>query len=117
MITFIKKILILISALTIAAITMVAVFAIINQLSDSALLRQIALVQPGVKLDSIKGQLDKEMGVVTNPDEMVRLGSVKDRSFCEGKKLHRIPVGRTGGELSVYTDQNDTVVYVTWLQE
>jgi len=95
----------------------VAAFSMLQWISDETLLDRIALIQPGMKLESIKSQLGKDAGVITDPDYMIHLGAVKDRGFCEGKKLHRFAVNMTGGEVSVYTDQNDVVVYVSWLQE
>lgn len=46
---------------------------------------------------------------------MLNIGSIKDRSFCEGKKLFWFAGGLPPARaLEVYTDTNNIVVYVTW---
>jgi hypothetical protein len=69
----------------------IVAYFILSQRSDEVLLERIALVQPGMKLDSIKNRLGDEFQVVTDPDYMIHIGRIQDRSFCEGKKASSFP--------------------------
>ena len=83
--------------------------------SSNELLRKIKLVQPGMNLEQVKGQLGHQIYGLSRVDEITHYGPIKDEAFCERKKLFIF----AGGELSstaldVYTDEKETIVYVDW---
>lgn len=83
--------------------------------SREELLKKLAMAKPGVRISAISRQLGRPMGEYSNTDEMLAWGTVKDRSFCQDKKLLRFyastPPCRA---LDVYADANGVVVYATW---
>lgn len=83
--------------------------------SSNELLDKIALVQPGMNLNSVKAKLGQQMYDMTDPEQIEHLGSVKDPSFYKGKKLYWFEGSKWPARaLEVYTDKNDIVVYVSW---
>lgn len=83
--------------------------------SREELLEKLALAKPGVPISAISKQLGPPMGEYSNTDEVLAWGTVKDRSFCQNKRLLRFyastPPCRA---LDVYTDATGVVVYATW---
>jgi len=83
--------------------------------ASNVLLERLALLQPGNDISTVKEKLGQLIYEKTNMDEIVSFGSVKDESFCRGKKLFwfaaPLPPARA---IEVYTDANNKVVYVTW---
>ncbi len=83
--------------------------------SQEELLQKLAMARPGVRLSEIRARLGPPMGEYTNPDDVLAWGCVKEKAFCENKKLYRFyastPPCRT---VDVYTDANDIIVHATW---
>jgi hypothetical protein len=59
--------------------------SILELRSSDELLRKIALIQPGVNLDSVKEQLGHQMYSFSDADTMRHYGSIKDPAFYQGK--------------------------------
>lgn len=80
------------------------------------LLGKLALAKPGVHLSEIRGRLGRPMAEYTNSDDVLAWGPIKEKAFCENKKLVRFyastPPCRT---VDVYTDANDVIVHATWM--
>jgi hypothetical protein len=83
--------------------------------ASNVLLERMTLLQPGININTVQNQLGQLMYEKTNFEEIVSFGSVKDESFCRGKKLFwfaaPLPPARA---IEVYTDANNIVAYVTW---
>ncbi|MEN6337638.1 MAG: hypothetical protein ABFE01_25575 [Phycisphaerales bacterium] len=83
--------------------------------SREELLQALALAKPGVPVVEIHNRMGQPMGEWSNPDDMLSWGTVKERSFCEGKRLLRFYVSTPPCRaMDVYTDLNGVIVYVTW---
>lgn len=96
-------------------VPIVAIQSTFEARGSSLLLRKIALVKPGVKLDSLRPQLGRQVRVFEKKEELLLYGSVKNESFCEGKKLFVfLVVIMPYRTLDIYTDKGNNVVYVTW---
>ena len=99
----------------IGIVVVVASFAFCQLCASNLLLQKIKLVPPGVQLQSVTNQLGLMLYEFTDLDVIIQRGSIKDRRFCQDKKLFwfatPLPPSRA---LEVYTDTNDVVVYVTW---
>jgi hypothetical protein len=93
----------------------IASFSLLELRASNTLLAKCALLRPGMNLSTVTSQLGQMMYEKTNLEEIVAFGSIKDASFCRGKKLFwfyaSTPPCRA---LEVYTDTNNIVVYVTW---
>ena len=97
------------------SITLVAIYSTVALRASDSLLEKMALLHPGMKLESIKAQLGQQMYEYSDSDIMLSRGSIKDRDFCHDKKLYWfVGGGPPWTVLEVYTDQKDTVIYVTW---
>lgn len=85
--------------------------------SSNELLRKLVLAKPGIHISEIREQVGPLMGEFTGIEDILEWGSIKDESFCKGKKLFRFyattPPCRA---IEVYTDTNDVIVYATWRQ-
>ena len=83
--------------------------------ASNVLLAKCALLRPGMNLCTVTNQLGHMMYERTTVEDVVEFGSIKDESFCRGKKLFwfyaSTPPCRV---VEVYTDTNNIVVYVTW---
>ena len=96
-------------------VTVVAGWLMLERCSSNKLLQKLSLAKPGAHLSEIREQIGRPMGEFTNIEDILEWGSIKDESFCRGKKLFRFyattPPCR---EIEVYTDANDVIVYATW---
>jgi len=85
--------------------------------SSKELLGKLALARPGVHLSEISDRLGPQMRECSSVADVLIWGSVKDETFCRGKKLSwfyaTTPPCRV---IEVYTDANDVIVYATWQQ-
>ncbi|MBP7049834.1 MAG: hypothetical protein KBE65_02355 [Phycisphaerae bacterium] len=79
-------------------------------------LDQLALAKPGVRLAEISDRLGPLMLECSETEDVLHWGTIKDRAFCNGKKLLRYyattPPCRA---IDVYTDPNGTIVHATWV--
>jgi len=83
--------------------------------SREELLQALALAKPGIRIAEIHNRMGRPMGEWSDADDVLVWGTVKERSFCEGKRLVRFYVSTPPCRaLDVYTDTNDIVVYATW---
>ena len=110
------KILTLTISLIITAVSLAAAAICMLQLrASNAILDKISLAQPGTYLPAITNQLGQFMYEITDPEDMVRHGGVKDMTYCAGKKLSTFyastPPCRT---IDVYTDTNNIIILTTW---
>jgi hypothetical protein len=93
-------------------------FLLIELRASNQLLRKLALAKPGIRLSQISGQLGPQMREFNDVKNLLEWGTVKDESFCKGKKLSRFyAVTPPCRSIDVYTDANDVIVYATWIQE
>jgi hypothetical protein len=116
-----KKIITIIIILILAAIASVSVcvagLVMIERQADKTLLKKLTLAKPGVHLSQIKEQLGTQMFERSKIEEVMEWGSVKDESFCNGKKIFWFyAVTPPCRAIEVYTDMNDVVVFSTWRQ-
>ena len=85
--------------------------------SSNELLCKLALAKPGIHVSEISEQLGTPMRELNDVKDILEWGSIKDESFCKGKKLSLFyatsPPCRA---IEVYTDTNDIIVYATWRQ-
>ena len=96
-------------------ILVVAIFLILELRASNKLLRNIALLQPGTILASVTNQLGSMMREEKDLDSIISFGNIKDRTYCQDKKLFWFYVSTPPCRaLQVYTDTNDVIVYVTW---
>ena len=111
-----RPIFILFAAVAVIAAS-ISVYELLALRATNVLLRQIAEVKPGVSVDSIRNKLDSEMLACTDVESIIHNGTIKDDNFCKDKKLFlfysSMPPTRA---LEVYTDTNNVVVFVSWLQ-
>ncbi len=85
--------------------------------ASNKLLDILALAEPGIKLETIKGQLGAAMRVENDVEKVVEWGPLKNKQFCTGKKLHSFyAVTPTCRAIDIYTDANDIIVAATWHQ-
>lgn len=88
----------------------------LHHASDKEFREYLAVAQPGTKLSSIKARLGKQWCAITDPDDMLRRGNVKDRAYCEHKILYLFDVGGPSHlddwVLEIYTDESDQIVGV-----
>jgi len=104
------------AAVIVALVTLaIATLSIVELQASNILLRKIRLLRPGIYLPSVTKELGRMMYEIKDLDQMTDLGSIKDRTFCQDKKLFwfyaSTPPCRA---LEIYTDTNDVVAYVTW---
>jgi hypothetical protein len=112
-----KKIIILLIILAIVSLfsTVTAVFSVLQRNATNRLLNKLTLAKPGIHISEISQQLGTQMRELSELDEVVSWGSVKDKSFCKDKKLYWFYVSTPPCRvLEIYTDTNDYIVYVTW---
>ena len=85
--------------------------------SSNELLFKLALAKPGTHISEISEQLGTPMREFSDIEDILKWGSIKDESFCNGKKWFMFyattPPCRA---IEVYTDTNDIIVYATWKQ-
>ncbi len=85
--------------------------------SSNELLCKLALAKPGIHISEISEQLGTPMGELNDIEDILERGSIKDASFCKGKKWFMFyattPPCRA---IEVYTDTNGIIVYATWKQ-
>jgi len=56
-------------------------------------------------------------GELSEVDDIAHFGSIKDPSFLQGKKLFAFYVpGPPCRAIEIYTDANNTILFVTWQQ-
>ena len=107
----VQAIFLMITAVSLAT----AIISILQLRASNLLLSKISLAQPDTYLPSITNQLGQFMYEITDPDEMVRHGGVKDLTYCAGKKLFTFyastPPCRT---IDIYTDTNNIIILSTW---
>ncbi len=103
--------------LLLCLVSAVAGFWLLELRASNQLLQKLALAKPGVRLSQISGQLGSPMREFSDVKELLEWGTVKDESFCSGKKLFRFyGVTPPCRSVDVYTDANDVIVYATWGQ-
>jgi hypothetical protein len=86
--------------------------------ASNRLLDKLALAKSGVRVSQIADQLGLQEREFSELKEVLEWGTVKDESFCRGKKLFRFyAVTPPCRSVDVYTDANDVIVYATWKQE
>jgi len=56
--------------------------------ASNKLLDMLALAEPGIKLETIKGQFNVPMRVENDVEKIIEWGPLKNKQFCTGKKLH-----------------------------
>ena len=92
-------------------------FWLVELRASNRLLQKLALAKPGIRVSEIAEQLGPQMRECSDVKEILAWGTVKDESYCSGKKLFRFhavsPPCRT---IDAYTDANDVIVYATWGQ-
>lgn len=85
--------------------------------ASNKLLDMLALAQPDMKLTSIKEQFNAPLRVENDLEKVIEWGSIKNKEFCKGKKLHSFyAVTPTCRAIDVYTDANDMIIFATWHQ-
>ncbi len=93
-------------------------FWLLESRASNRLLEKLALAKPGVRVSQIADKLGPQMREFSSVKEILEWGTVKDESFCIGKKLFRFyAVTPPCRSIDVYTDANDVIVYATWKQE
>ena len=111
----VKNIIIAILAAVLLVTVVVAGLCMLELRANNQLLHKLSLIKPGVNLADVKMQLGTQMRELKGIEEIIEWGSIKDRTFCKGKKLFwfyaSTPPCRV---LEVYTDTNDIVVFTTW---
>jgi hypothetical protein len=110
-----KSVIIAICIFLMIVILAVAGLCILELGASNTLLRKMALLQPGMNLNEVKKELGQQLAEMHEIDEMIICGSIKNRAFCQQKKIFwyyaSAPPCRI---IEVYTDQNNVVAYVTW---
>lgn len=105
---------ILLLVLIVAIVVMGSSFAL-SMNSSNKLLHKIRLLEPRRDLKEVEDRLGPKLYETDDLDFMIKLGPLKDRSFCQGKKLFwfysSAPPARA---LAVYTDENNLISFVTW---
>jgi len=97
--------------------TLAAMWLNLKCRSHEDLLDRLALVKPGIPIAQISSQLGEPMGEYTKEDDVFAWGTVKDKSFCRGKRLLRFHVSTAPCRtMDVYTDANGVIVYTTWAE-
>jgi len=105
-----NKIIIILAGITII-LCMVLTLAFFQLHASYKLLNQLRVVKPGVHIDTIKGQLGKQM-YENVPDLKA---SIKDPVFLQDKKCLWFYSGTPPCRVvEVYTDTNNIVLFVTW---
>jgi hypothetical protein len=95
--------------------TLAAGWLSLERRSREELLQALALAKPSVHISEIRNRIGRPMGEWSNADEVLAWGTVKEKSFCEGKRLLRFYVSTPPCRaLDVYTDTNGVIVCVTW---
>ena len=106
------------SLLVIAVICLPVIgFKALQMRASHRLLGYMEDVRPGMTISEL-AKIHDDIQLLTEDEEgMFRNGPIQDRSFCKGKKLYRFGyVTPTCRMVAVYTDDQDRVVYVTWVQ-
>jgi len=116
-----KKSIIIISTVVLALyaclVTAVAGWSILERCSSNRLLHKLALAKPGIHISEVREQLGTPMREFSDIEDVLSWGSIKDESFCKGRKLFRFYVTTPPCRaIEVYTDTNDVIVYATWRQ-
>lgn len=95
--------------------TLAAGWLNLERRSREELLQTLALAKPGVHVSEIRGRIGQPMGEWSNTNDMLAWGTVKEKSFCDGKRLVRFYVSTPPCRaLDVYTDVNGVIVCATW---
>lgn len=95
--------------------TSVAVFSTLELYAANQLLKKLTLAKPGVHISEIRQELGRDMREESEPEQVILWGSVKNESFCKDKKLYWFYVSSPPCRvLEIYTDMNDSIMYVTW---
>jgi hypothetical protein len=82
--------------------------------ASSRLLDAIQSITPGQKIEDVRMRLGHEMNTISDPDEMISIGSVNDISFCSDKILYWFYISTPPCRVvEVYTDKNRKVAFVT----
>lgn len=98
-------------------VTVVAGWLMLERSASNRLLRKLAMAKPGIHISEIREQIGSPMGEFSDIEDILDRGSIKDESFCKGKKLFRFNASTPPcREIVVYTDTNDIIVYTTWKQ-
>jgi len=96
--------------------TMAAGWLNLERRSREELLQAIASARPGAHVSEIRNRIGQPMGEWSNADDVLAWGVVKDKSFCDGKRLLRFYVSTPPCRaLDVYTDANDVIACATWV--
>jgi hypothetical protein len=95
--------------------TLAAGWLNLERRSREELLQTLALAKPGVQVSEIRSRIGKPMGEWSDTHDILDWGTVKEKSFCDGKRLLRFHVSTPPCRaLDVYTDVNGVIVYATW---
>lgn len=98
--------------------TAAAFFLVIELRASNRLLQKLALAKPGIRVSQIANELGPLTREFSDVKDLLEWGTVKDESFCKGKKLFRFSaVTPPCRSIDIYTDANDMIVYATWKQE
>ncbi len=101
----------------VTAFLLVGAFQALELRASNRLLDAIRDVQPGMDIEELKEKYDDVRLIAEGDIAVYSSGTVKDEEFCKGKKLYQFCYSTpTCRMVEIYTDRDDRVVFVSWIQ-